>query len=446
VLHSTGLLSGTFSNLALVGNGGATFSLSYDAHDVFLTVVVPLVTSISAHTDSGATDLNADHIVTISVALDEPLYVTGDPILMLNDHEVANYAAGSGTDHLMFTYTVQPGDNTSDLQVTGLNLNGGTIHDGAGIVLSSLVQGDLALQIDTTPPTITITQKLANDTGFSHTDLITNDGHVTLSGAVSDDTGVANVELFDSIGKTDLGPATLSNEAWTFSTVLGEGTHTLYAVATDDAGNTTTTPTQPTIVVDQTSPIPLMSDAIKDANDSLTTLSGMSEANSQVSVYDGSKPLGTVTADSSGNWSLQANITGNVHQFTETATDLAGNIGSSAGVTVYSPSTNKSLVGGSGNDFLIAGPKDTLTGGAGNDTFVFNANFGKDVVTDFDVNHDALALSHTLFANDTIAQVLNQTHDTGAGAVITVDAHDAITLLGVATAQLAAHPSDFHFF
>ena len=76
-----------------------------------------------------------------------------------------------------------------------------------------------------------------------------------------------------------------------------------------------------------------------------------------------------------------------------------------------------------------------LTAGVANDTFVFNANFGQDVVTDFDLNHDVLALSHTLF-----------THDTAAGAVITVDAHDTLTLLGVTTAQLASHPSDFHFF
>jgi hypothetical protein len=77
---------------------------------------------------------------------------------------------------------------------------------------------------------------------------------------------------------------------------------------------------------------------------------------------------------------------------------------------------------------------------------VFNANFGQDVVTDFDLNHDVLALSHTLFTHDTVAQVLSQTHDTAAGAVITVDAHDTLTLLGVTTAQLASHPSDFHFF
>jgi Bacterial Ig-like domain/RTX calcium-binding nonapeptide repeat (4 copies) len=266
---------------------------------------------------------------------------------------------------------------------------------------------------------------------------------VTLSGTVFDANGVSNVEVFD--GKTDLGPTTISNGAWTFPTVLGEGTHSLYAVATDDAGNTTTTTTQPTIVIDQTPPMPFMSDAIKNSNNSLTALRGMSEANSKVSVYDGSKLLGTVTADSSGDWSLQANINNTIHKFTEASTDVAGNTGSSAGVTVYSPSTNKSLVGGSGNDFLIAGSNDTLTGGAGNDTFVFNANFGKDVVMDFDVNHDSLALSHTFFGNNPIAQLLSEAHDSHAGAVIALDAHDSITLNHVTVAQLATHPSDFHF-
>jgi Bacterial Ig domain/RTX calcium-binding nonapeptide repeat (4 copies) len=198
--------------------------------------------------------------------------------------------------------------------------------------------------------------------------------------------------------------------------------------------------------VDKTAPVPFKSDAIKNSNSSLTTLSGMSEANSAVSVFDGNKLLGTATADNFGNWSLQANIAGTVHKFSETATDLAGNTGASAGVTVYSPSANKTLVGGSGNDFLIAGPKDTLTGGAGNDAFVFNANFGKVAVSDFDINHDVLWLSNALFAHDTIAQVLSQTHDTTAGAVIAVDGHDTITLHGVTVAQLAAHPSDFHFF
>src|SRR5262249_48252308 len=135
--------------------------------------------------------------------------------------------------------------------------------------------------------------------------------------------------------------------------------------------------------IDTTAPTPFMSDVVKNSNNNLTTLSGMSEADSKVSVFDGSKPLGTVTADSFGNWSLQANISGGTHQFTETATDLAGNTGASAGVTDYAPGGNKTLTGGNGNDFLIAGKNDVLIGGLGNDTFVFNPNFGKETVADF---------------------------------------------------------------
>jgi probable HAF family extracellular repeat protein/ELWxxDGT repeat protein len=119
-------------------------------------VTTPTVTSIAAITDNGGTTLSAGHVVTISLALNEAVYVTGTPLLLLNDNEVATYTTGSGTNALTFTYTVQPGDNIPDLQVTGLNLNGGTIQDGAGTTLSGLVQGDLALQIDTTAPTVSV--------------------------------------------------------------------------------------------------------------------------------------------------------------------------------------------------------------------------------------------------------------------------------------------------
>ena len=105
-------------------------------------------------------------------------------------------------------------------------------------------------------------------------------------------------ELFD--GTADLGPATISKGTWTFSTILGEGSHTLYAVAKDNAGNSTTTQTEPTIVVDQTPPMPFMSDASQNANNKFTTLTGMSEANSTVTVLDGNEVLGTPTILATG--------------------------------------------------------------------------------------------------------------------------------------------------
>ena len=197
-------------------------------------------------------------------------------------------------------------------------------------------------------------------------------------------------------------------------------------------------------------PVPFMSDVVKNPNNNLTTLSGKSEPDSTVTVFDGSKPLGTVTADDSGDWHLQTKLSSGTHQFTETATDVAGNTGNSVAVTDYATSGHKTLTGGSGYDFLIAGPNDTLIGGAGNDTFVFNPSFGKETVADFNPNQDQLAFNHALFAQATAAFVLSQTHDTGFGAEIVVDPHDTVTLTGVTVAQLqtaqTAHQNLIHFF
>jgi hypothetical protein len=63
---------------------------------------------------------------------------------------------------------------------------------------------------------------------------------------------------------------------------------------------------------------------VKNPNNGLTTLSGKSEPDSTVTVFDGTKPLGTVTADDSGDWHLQTKLSSGTHQFTETATVLEG--------------------------------------------------------------------------------------------------------------------------
>jgi len=222
------------------------------------------------------------------------------------------------------------------------------------------------------------------------------------------------------------------------------GNYQLYAKLTDMAGIAGQTAPQATVVIDQTKPVPVMLDAIYNSATNVTTLTGTSEANSTVSIYDGTKLIGTAITGANGAWNLQT-VTGNtIHSFTETATDLAGNVGASAGVTLFSM-TPKQLKGGSGNDVLIGGPNNILTGGAGSDSFVFNPNFGKDTIKDFDITHDVIAFAQSLFPNGA-AQVLSQTHDTKAGTVIVVDANDAVTLIGVTVAQLQSHASDIHFF
>ena len=81
----------------------------------------------------------------------------GSPTLTLNDGGTATYTGGSGTNALTFSYTVLAGQNTPDLMVSAVNLNGATLLDGAGnaanVSLTGVSQG--SPQIDTLAPTVT---------------------------------------------------------------------------------------------------------------------------------------------------------------------------------------------------------------------------------------------------------------------------------------------------
>ena len=97
--------------------------------------------------------------VTLTLDMSENVTVNtsgGTPTLTLNDGGTATYTGGSGTA-LTFSYTVAAGQNTSDLAVTAVNLNGATITDGAGNAanLSGALTPAGTLQIDTTAPTVT---------------------------------------------------------------------------------------------------------------------------------------------------------------------------------------------------------------------------------------------------------------------------------------------------
>ncbi|MDB0578881.1 Ig-like domain-containing protein, partial [Ralstonia solanacearum] len=67
-------------------------------------------------------------------------------------------------------------------------------------------------------------------------------------------------------------------------------------------------------------------------NDANPTLTGMAEANSTVSIFDGTTLLGTTTADASGNWTFTPTtaLTDGSHSLTATATDAAGNVGTAS--------------------------------------------------------------------------------------------------------------------
>ena len=111
-------------------------------------------------------------------------------------------------------------------------------------------------------------------------------------------------------GSTVLGTTTAdATGAWSFTPAgLIDGAHTLTASQTDLAGNTGTATLSFTL--DTTAPalsIALVSDTGSSASDGITSnpaIKGTGQANTVVTIKEGSTVLGTTTADSTGAWSF----------------------------------------------------------------------------------------------------------------------------------------------
>ncbi len=147
----TGLVDGPHTVVASetdaagnVGSASLTFTLDTTA---------PVATGIVASPASG--DLDAGNIVALTVTFDTQVYVTGTatPYLTLNDGAKAYYASGTGTNVLVFDYTVASGRNTTALAITGNSAGLVDVAGNAAKVAKYTLPGPL--QIDTTAPTVT---------------------------------------------------------------------------------------------------------------------------------------------------------------------------------------------------------------------------------------------------------------------------------------------------
>ncbi len=96
--------------------------------------------------------------------------------------------------------------------------------------------------------------------------------------------------------------------------------------------------------------------------------------------------------------------------------------------TIEGGADNDVIDGGRGRDFINGGGgDDILTGGSRNDVFIFNDDFGDDVITDFNQNRDVLLFEGA--ASDDVTAAT-----TSDGTVLTVDGADivgTVTLAGV---------------
>jgi hypothetical protein len=291
---------------------------------------------------------------------------------------------------------------------------------------------------DTIPPNAPVIASFATDSNVVG-DGITNDNTLALTGTAEAN---STVTVFDDASQ--IGTATTSGSGtWNYTTgALSNATHIFTAQAMDAAGNTSTASAALSVTVDTVAPSAptiagfspdsgTVGDGITDA--AVLTLTGISEANSAVNLFDGPTLLGTATANGSGAWSYTTGTLSNAtHNFTASAMDSAGNTGAaspslsvtvgataivvgddnantltgtSSNDTILGLGGDDTLNGGQGNDTLIGGAgADTMNGGAGNDVFVYHAIVGgvaesgpadtaRDTITDFVHLSDMIDLS-----------------------------------------------------
>ena len=235
----------------------------------------PAVGSIVESPPSGT--LGAGQTVTLTLDMSKNVTVNtahGKPTLTLNDGGTATYKSGSGTSALIFTYTVAAGQNTADLSVTKVNLNGATIQDGTGNAanLSLIGLTQTGPQIDTSAPvTVGAGAKLeiaGADSGSvtfaASTGMLKLDTPSTFSGKIFNFTGNGTLSGSDQIDLTNINFSTVKDRYANGVLTVTDGTHTdklnlngsytlaNFSFASDGSGGT--------IVYDPPAPMPSSQD------------------------------------------------------------------------------------------------------------------------------------------------------------------------------------------
>jgi hypothetical protein len=102
-----------------------------DEASVFIESTTPQIQRISSTVSNGAYPVDA--VIDIFIEFNKPVVLSGDTLsLELNNGVTVAYLSGAGSNRLVFRYTIESGEDQSDLTVTALNTNGVEISDRAG--------------------------------------------------------------------------------------------------------------------------------------------------------------------------------------------------------------------------------------------------------------------------------------------------------------------------
>ncbi|MFZ6777240.1 Ig-like domain-containing protein [Undibacterium sp. Ji83W] len=348
----------------------------------------PVITAVTSTKTDGTYTLGEQ--ISITITFDQAVDVTGIPQLTLETgtiDRVIDYVAGSGSNTLTFSYTVQAGDSSADLDyhdVAALALNGGTIKlsgDTTDADLTLATPGtanslgaNQALVINTSIPTVN-NVTISSATGIQNNSLNAGDV-VSVTVTMSEDTTVTgtpqlalniggstvNADYSSGSGSTALvfsytiaaglndsdGISIASNSVnlngGSLNSALGNAADLSHTAVADNSNYLvdTSKPATPAAATLDAASDSGVSSSDGKTNINTPTFKGVTEAFATVNLYDtgGAVVLGTTTADSSGNWSVTVTqdpattlpLAG-THSVSIRAVDRAGNISNASGNT-----------------------------------------------------------------------------------------------------------------
>jgi len=302
---STSALSGgTIQDLALnnailtLPNPGSPGSLG-DNKNIVIDGIQPTVTNVTSSTADGIYGIGSN--ISIQVVFSEPVNVSGSPTLTLNSGGTASYSSGSGTNTLVFTYTVAPGENSSDLDYTSTSaLSGGTIQD---LALNNAI---LTLPNPGSPGSLGDNKNIVID-GIQPT--VTNVTSSTADGVYGIGSNISIQVTFSEPVNVSGTPTLTLNSGGTATYSSGSGTNTLTFTYTVASGENSSD-------LDYTSPSALSGGTIQDLalNNAILTLPNPgapgSLGDNKNIVVDTTAPtvVNITSSNSDGNYGIGSNI------------------------------------------------------------------------------------------------------------------------------------------
>ncbi|MBT8605611.1 hypothetical protein G6677_03895 [Polynucleobacter paneuropaeus] len=340
------------------GSGGVSAYRTY--FDTGGTNTINLVNySTGAYLNMGTTITGASHLVGVSMSMDDfrTMISAGNPLSLRWFYGEFQNAIGSASNDYIVGNDL---NNTIDGVSGNDKIDGGggsntlvlecSIHNciKAGVLNNSsydVIYTTLGIDTITNIQSVTFT-----DGSFSISSLLNQftpivsisspGGLINNSTLVLSGSALANsiVSLFD--GSTSLGTILANGSGdWSRSVNLsGQGVHAITANIVDLAGNSITS--QSIIYnLDTISPVVSITSAGGSFTQSTQNISGIGEAGTIISIYDGSGTilLGTTTVMSNGSWTFTTSLsTANSHSILAIDTDAANNMGYSNLVTFQS--------------------------------------------------------------------------------------------------------------